>query len=133
MNLLGKLWTSPNTILGLLIGGFGLLAGARLARGENAILFLSHPLMTFFPARAVTFGNCVLYSPGIHPDQEVDRYDGKGLQRISDHEKAHTIQYQLWGPLFLPAYLLAALLPGQNRFELQADRWAERIRDRRLG
>ena len=128
MSRLGKIWTSPNTLLGILVGVLGMLAGARARRGENAVLFLSHPLMSLFPARAVTLGNCVLYRKDANPELEVARYDGKGLQRIGDHERAHTEQYERWGPLFLPVYLLLALMPGVHPLEAQADRWAERRR-----
>ena len=127
MSIAGKIWTSPNTLLGIGIGFLGLPAGSRMCRGENAIHFLAHPILSFFPARAVTFGNCVLYRKDAHPDLEVTRHDGNGLQRIADHERAHTIQYEYWGPFFLPVYLLLVLLPGIHPLERQADRWAERF------
>lgn len=122
----GKLWTSPNTLLGLALGLLGLPFGARFRRGENAVAVLGHPLLSLLGVHAITFGNAVLYRRGAHPDQTVRRYDGAGWQRLGDHERAHTQQYELWGPLFLPVYVVLALLPGVHRLERQADRWGER-------
>jgi hypothetical protein len=128
LSWLGKLWTSPNTLLGLALGALGLPFGARFRRGSNAVDVLDHPLLSWTRARAITFGNAVLYRRGVRPGDEAPRYDGGGCQRLADHERAHTLQYELWGPLFLPVYLALALLPGVHRLERQADRWAERRR-----
>lgn len=126
MTLLGKIWTLPNTLLGLALGLPGLLFGARIRFGDNAILFYNLPLLSHLPPMAVTFGNVVLYRKDAWPEREVRRYDGRGRQQIRHHERAHTVQYEIWGPLFLPVYLLLALKPGRHPLETQADRWAER-------
>jgi hypothetical protein len=119
-------WASPNTLLGLALGTLGLPFGARIARGDGAILFLDHPVMSWIPPCGITFGHCILYRRGIGPDDPVRRYDKKGWQRIGDHEGAHVRQYERWGPLFLPVYLVSALAPGTHWMERQADRWAEK-------
>jgi hypothetical protein len=126
LSWLGKLWTSPNTLLGLALGALGLPFGARFGRGDNAVNVLDHPLLSLTRVHAITFGNAVLYRRGVRPEHEARRYDGAGAQRLADHERAHTLQYEIWGPFFLPAYLLLALLPGTHRLERQADRWAQR-------
>jgi hypothetical protein len=54
--------------------------------------------------------------------------DARALELTRTHERVHVRQYELWGPLFVPAYLLAgawALLQGghpyfDNRFEREA-------------
>jgi hypothetical protein len=122
------IWASPNTLLGLLLGVTGVPFGTRARLGDNALNFFEHPLLSLTKARAITFGHCVLYHRGAHPDHESLRYDGGGWQRIGDHERAHTLQYELWGPFFLPAYLFLALLPRPHPLECQADRWAARDR-----
>jgi len=40
------------------------------------------------------------------------------------HEEAHTYQYQVLGPMFLPAYALAGGISASNPFELAANRYA---------
>jgi len=122
------LWASPNTLFGLVLGAAGLPFGAHARWGDNALNFLDHPLLSLTWARAITFGHCVLYHRGADPDHESLRYDGGGWQRIGDHERAHTHQYEMWGPFFLPAYLLLALFPKPHPMECQADRWAARDR-----
>lgn len=123
---LAKLWASPNTLLGLLLGALALPFGARVRLGDNAVNFLGHPLLPIRRARAITFGNCVLYRRGSSPDDRAPRYDGGGWQRVGDHERAHTLQYQIWGPLFLPVYLALWVVRRPHPLECQADRWAAR-------
>ena len=118
------LWASPNTLVGLAFGALGLPFGARMGRGDGAILFLDHPAMSWIPPCAITFGHCVIYRRGVGPDDPVRRYDKQGWQRVGDHEGAHVRQYERWGPFFLPVYLASALWPGAHWMETQADRWA---------
>ena len=124
--ILGVLWASPNTLLGLALGALGLPFGARIAAAEGTLQFLGHPLLAWFPARAITFGHCVIYRRGSGPDDRALRYDGLGSQRIGDHERAHVRQYERWGPFFLYVYLISALKPGIHWMERQADDWAAR-------
>jgi hypothetical protein len=35
--------------------------------------------------------------------------DRRCLERCREHERVHVAQYERWGPLFLPAYLLSSL------------------------
>jgi hypothetical protein len=54
--------------------------------------------------------------------------DARALELTRAHERVHVRQYELWGPLFLPAYFAAgayALVRGRdpyfdNRFEREA-------------
>ena len=69
--------------------------------------------------RAITFGHVILC---------VDEPD----EALLAHEMAHVRQYERWGPLFVPVYLLAALLSmlrgrrphEDNYFEVAARRAA---------
>jgi len=55
---------------------------------------------TFLPggASAMTLGHVVLGR------------DKSALDRTRDHERVHVSQCERWGPLFVPAYLLASLM-----------------------
>jgi len=63
--------------------------------------------------------------------------NARSLEATRAHERAHVRQYEFWGPLFLPAYLIAGLCAlgrgchpyFDNRFERQA-RAAEVPRER---
>ena len=97
-----KLNNLPNTVLGLTLGAIGLLFGARVSVGNNAIQFLGHPLML---ARfAATIGNVVLYGRRVTPASV--GFDGNLL---GDHERQHTIQGEHLGVLYLPSNLFGGL------------------------
>jgi hypothetical protein len=117
------LWAGPTTLIGLA------LAVASLRRGHVAIVdgviethspFLQRALASMTPlargADAMTLGHVVIGR------------DARALELTRAHERVHVRQYEWWGPLFIPAYLLAglcALLQGghpyfDNRFDREA-------------
>ena len=126
--VLGMIWTSPNTALGLLVGGLGLLFGADVQwrRRELAWVFRHLP---WGPGGALTLGNVILYT-GEELDSACHTYAHRaGLAvepaiSLADHERAHVYQYLALGPLFLPIYLLCGGVSVRNRFERAADRYA---------
>lgn len=126
--LLGAAWTLPNTLLGLLAGGVGLLGGARirLSRRDGALLFVHYP---WGPGGAMTLGNVIL-ATGSDLDGPCASYVHRAgwcqlpLMRLGDHERAHVLQYMVLGPLFLPLYLACGGVSVRNRFEQAADRYA---------
>jgi hypothetical protein len=128
-SLAGKAWASPNTALGLALGAVAIMLGARARVANNAIEFLDQPFVDLIERSAVTLGNTIHYAPGRDPDRTViPRYDGRRRVRLGDHERAHTLQYERWGPFFLVAYAISWLPfvpPAGSRFEHAADDLAE--------
>lgn len=124
----GALWTSPNTVAGLLLGVLGLALGARMQwrRDELALVFQRWP---WGPGGAMTLGNVILHT-GDSLDATCATYAHRaGLcrepnVRLADHERAHVYQYMALGPLFLPLYLLCGGISVRNRFERAADHYA---------
>ena len=121
------IWALPSTLLGLSL----LILSGTLRRGRvtivDGVLEAHGPVLRWglrtltLPAdgvSAITFGHVVL---GV---------DAETLGRTRAHERVHVRQYERWGPLFIPAYLLAsvwALVRGRhpyfdNPFERQAFR-----------
>ena len=99
------LWASPWTLFGLLVGGLGLLGGGRIQRTGRVVEFFGGGAAFFlrtFPlvsgASAVTFGHTVLAR------------DRSALEATREHELVHVRQYERWGPVFVPAYLLCWLV-----------------------
>jgi hypothetical protein len=100
------LWASPWSLFGLLVGTAMVLAGGgRLRRHGIALeIFGRGPtwFLRFFPlvagASAVTFGHVIL----ARSEAEMDV--------CREHELVHVRQYERWGPLFIPAYLLCWLV-----------------------
>ena len=116
-------WAGPTTLVGLL------LALALLKRGQvaliNGVVEAHSPLLCCALTRltplaggadAITLGHVVIGR------------SAQALERTRAHERVHVRQYELWGPLFVPAYLIAGLCAFargghpyfDNRFERQA-------------
>ncbi|WP_206733409.1 hypothetical protein [Luteimonas sp. YGD11-2] len=126
--LAGVIWTLPNTLLGLIAGAAGMLAGARpkWSHHDLALVFARYP---WGPGGAMTLGNVILQT-GDDLDVACTTYAHRaGLcvdphVRIGDHERAHVYQYMALGPLFLPIYFACGGVSVRNRFERAADRYA---------
>ncbi|MBC7784308.1 MAG: hypothetical protein H7144_10760 [Burkholderiales bacterium] len=102
MVLLRYLWALPNTLLGLVPVLIVQLQGGHVRRVEGVIEVAGGVvtlLLTALPIKplAMTLGHVVW------------AIDEPALVRTREHERVHVRQYERWGPLFLPAYLLASL------------------------
>ena len=115
---LGFVWTSPNTLIGLVLG-LGTFQRPRLADG--AIIFDRAPrgltaLMLRANRVAMTVGFVILSARPL-------------AGRLQAHEQQHIRQYEVWGPLFIPVYLVLAIGYGYRRhpMEIRAQRAAGEI------
>ncbi|MGY0557099.1 MULTISPECIES: hypothetical protein [unclassified Lysobacter] len=121
-------WTSPNTLVGLLLGVAGMPFGAH-AHWQPAELALVFHGWRWGPGGALTLGNVIIHTGG-NLDSTCRTYAHRaGLcedppVRLGDHERAHVYQYMALGVLFLPLYLLCGAVSVRNRFERAADRYA---------
>jgi len=105
---LGFVWTLPNTLIGLVLGACT-FRPPRLAHG--LLLFDGAPrgltaLMARADRTAMTVGFVVLSSAPV---------EGTLLA----HEHHHVRQYEAWGPLFIPVYLLLAIPFGYRRHPME--------------
>jgi hypothetical protein len=124
--VLGALWTLPNTLAGLAAGLAALAGGAKAEVKDAALVFHGVP---FGPGGALTLGQVILHT-GETLDSNALTYHckqhgGRDCVRLGDHERAHVYQYLVLGPLFLPAYFLCGGISWRNRFEQAADRYAQ--------
>jgi hypothetical protein len=107
--LLAYLWALPTTLVGLLallLASVAAPASGRVrTRVVDGVLELHGGLITGFLCRctplpagasAMTLGHVVLGR------------DQAALDRSRAHERVHVRQCERWGPLFIPAYLLAS-------------------------
>jgi hypothetical protein len=95
------LWASPWTAVGLLIGLVGLATGGRAQRRYGAIEFYGGAvarLLRLAPVdpTAMTLGHVILGRRAA------------AVVAARGHELIHVRQYERWGPLFVPAYLLCS-------------------------
>ncbi len=101
--VLGTVWTSPNTLLGLLWsvaargagGGIALVDGVIETHGPG-VAWSFDRMPNGRGIGALTLGQVVLAR------------SAEDLARTRRHERVHVGQYLRWGPLFLPAYFLAS-------------------------
>lgn len=128
LQAVGGVWTLPNTLIGVMAGLAGCLAGAQAywSRRECALVFRHWP---WGPGGAITLGMVILHT-GADLDGLCMTYEHRAGRcqhprvRLGDHERAHVYQYMVLGPLFLPVYLLSGGVSVRNPFERAADRYA---------
>ena len=123
LKILKYFWTSPNSLLGLTLGGIGCLFGGKcqVRRGciefhRGLVAWLLRKTPTGPTTLAMTLGHTI-----------IGQTDAS-LDIARDHEHVHVRQYELWGPFFIPAYLgISAILwlRGKdpymdNPFEIEA-------------
>jgi len=117
-------WALPNSVLGAALAVSALASGGRAtmvdgvveAHGGLVTLVLRHMVPLQGGASAMTLGHVVLGR------------DAASLQRTRAHERAHVRQYEAWGLLFIPAYVMASIVVASrgrhyyrdNRFEREA-------------
>ena len=123
------LWVLPTSLPGLLFlplvllsrkGGAQVIDGVLELHGGAVELFLRRCTLLRGGASAMTLGHVVLGR------------DRRLLDLTRAHERVHVRQCERWGPLFIPAYLLASLLVQlrggrpyeDNPFEREAYRHA---------
>jgi len=99
------IWASPNSLVGLIFvpiiyltrGGLEVVDGVLELHGPCIAWVLRHCVLMRGGAAAITFGHVVLGR------------DRQSLSFTRTHERVHVRQYERWGPLFIPAYLLASV------------------------
>jgi RHS repeat-associated protein len=132
LDLAGKVWALPNTVVGLAVGGVSYGAGLggyglglldvapSISIGNNAIQFEN----ILFGNGALTLGNTITYGGGTAPSQMGNLYGDPRYLNVGRHEMGHTYQYQAYGPFFLPAYFLSGGISATNPFEQGANDYA---------
>jgi hypothetical protein len=98
---LAWLWASPWTAVGLVLGAIGLATGGKVQRRCGVVEFHGgavRRLLEWMPIHpvALTLGHVVLGQAAAC------------LDTCRDHEMVHVRQYERWGPLFVPAYLVCS-------------------------
>src|SRR6476659_9895747 len=99
--------------MALLGGGMQVVDGVLELYGGIVRVFLERATLLPGGASAMTLGHVVLGR------------DRGALERTRSHERVHVRQVECWGPLFLPAYVIASVVAmarggdayRANRFE----------------
>jgi hypothetical protein len=101
--ILVYLWASPGTILGLLFIPLAIISSGKIRtvlgvieiHGGLVSSFLRRGVFVSGGAAAMTLGHVVLGQ------------DDWCLDYSRAHERVHVAQYERWGPLMIPLYLLS--------------------------
>lgn len=91
---LAYLWAAPWTIVGLALAAF--FSRRRVVAGVLVCEGAEWPRRLGWRYSAITFGHVILCVVDASPE-------------LLEHEMVHVRQYERWGPLFIPAYAVAAL------------------------
>lgn len=104
IHIIGIVWASPYTLLGLFIGSIGLLFGGRVRVTGRAIEFYDGGVRWFIHqlpfgqlTHAFTLGHVIL--------GQTDA----SLEISRNHEAVYISQYERWGPFLIPVYYLASI------------------------
>ncbi len=126
LRLLILVYVSPNTLAGLAIGLIGVASGGKAQRRDGCIEFHGGFVEWFLKnippgskragMAAMTLGHAII---GQNPQM---------LDTAREHEHVHVRQYEIWGPLFVPAYVSFSFLLWlgrrdpylENPFEIEA-------------
>lgn len=116
------LWAAPASCLGLLPLPLVLLQGGKVrlesgvieAHGGIVTRLLNHGLPWVGPGAAITLGHVVWGC------------DQAALDQTREHERVHVRQYERWGPLFIPAYLVASAIAACRGLDPYRDNPFER-------
>jgi hypothetical protein len=109
-------WASPTTLVGLVAGALTLCSGGRTQCRLGALEFhggFARWLAELCGFSAMTLGHVIIGR------------DLWSLEFCREHEQAHVRQVELWGPAFLPAYVLASLLAWWRGGHYYRDNWFE--------
>ena len=111
-------WAAPTTAVGLVAGALTLLSGGQVQLERGALEFHGGFARWFLETRlvrasAMTLGHVILGR------------DLPCLESCRDHEQAHVRQVELWGGLFLPAYVLASVWAWSRNRHYYLDNWFE--------
>lgn len=118
------LWAGPTTLFGLLFAAATLLSGGQ-ARIVTGVLEICGGASEFYLRRIVGFalpGGASAMTLG----HVVLARNPQLLEVTRNHERVHVRQCERWGPLFIPAYLLASLLAWMRCGHPYRDNFFER-------
>lgn len=96
-------WASPYSLLGIAIGLLGIATGGHGRLRDGALEFFGGTTRLF--VRSLPTG---IFTAGFTLGHVILGQDDDGLKYAGLHERVHIRQFELWGPLMGPAYLLAS-------------------------
>ena len=106
LKILGMLWALPNTLIGLVYGGIGMLFGAipEWDRQNGILKFINMP--SWMMPSAMSLGHVHLFGPNSH--MRNGEFVRNGFQvPVVKEELLHTAQAEILGPFYLPLHAIS--------------------------
>ena len=106
LNVVGKIWALPNTLIGLAYGGVGTLFGATPVWGSQAGILRFTSMPGWMMPSAMSFGHVQVFGPGSYRNPDgtfaLNRF---GVPVVTE-ETLHTRQAEILGPFYLPLHAI---------------------------
>jgi len=125
IDLVGKVWALPCTLLGLSYGLIEVLLGAKVSIQHNAICFEESRLVRSYSA--FTLGNtihCASPLTTLAPTYSTRGLEDPTIVTLGYHEEGHTYQYQKYGIFFFLIWAFNGGPTASNYLERDADQYA---------
>ncbi len=104
LNVIGKVWALPNTLVGLAYGGVGMLFGATPVWDSLAGILRFTNMPEWMMPSAMSFGHVQVFGPGSYKNPDgsfaLNRF---GVPFVTE-ETLHTRQAEILGPFYLPLH-----------------------------
>jgi RHS repeat-associated protein len=129
-NILGRLWSLPNTAIGLIYGLASLPFGGSFEIVSGVIQVTNMP--KWLMNGAMSLGDVNLFGAGSPPESDNNvglfRFEGGGQGvTTGQEERLHSIQGRIFGPLYLAAHgvggVISLLTPGGHARFFGFDPW----------
>ena len=104
LKIVGIIWASPYTLIGLLIGSIGLLFGSRVQVKGRAIEFYDGGVKWFI--HQIPYGQ---YKFAFTLGHVILGQTEASVEMTRNHEAVYIAQYERLGPLLIPVYYLASV------------------------
>lgn len=121
----GKIWNSPNSVVGLSIFGTWSLFS------DSSIVYYKHNAIEFtyldgeFSAMAIGNVTGYGYATAYDYDYDCERfYDYYNLEN-EGHERLHTYQGEITGPFYIPLHIIGGTISVLSTFEFNSVGWAK--------
>ncbi|BFM12486.1 hypothetical protein R50072_26390 [Simiduia litorea] len=114
-DVLKRIWALPNTIIGAVYGGIGMIFGATPVWDSDAGILRFTDMPTWMMPSAMSFGHVQVFGPGAYKNPDGTPALNRFGVSVVTEETLHTRQAEVLGPLYLPLHAVAmsaSLLSG---------------------
>lgn len=109
LRVIGAMWASPNSLVGLAYGGLGVLCGARHDWDASCGILRFVDMPSWLMPTAMSLGHVQVYAGGRCRSADGSPAANRFGIPVVTEETLHTRQAEVLGPLYLPLHALCML------------------------